>query len=34
MYILDGIFTLTFSDTGFKTVKFSVGGPDNLCDDL
>jgi hypothetical protein len=34
MYILDGIFTLTFSDTGFKTVKFRVGGADNICDDL
>jgi hypothetical protein len=34
MYILDGIFTLKFSDTGFKTVKFQVGGADNLCDDL
>jgi hypothetical protein len=34
LYILDGLFTLTFSDTGYKTVKFRVGGADNICDDL
>jgi hypothetical protein len=34
MYILNGIYTLKFSDTGYKTVKFRVGGADNLCDDL
>jgi hypothetical protein len=34
MYILDGIYTLTYSDTGFKTVKFRLGGADNICDDL
>jgi hypothetical protein len=34
LYLLNGIFKLTFSDTGFKTVDFHVGGADNLCDDL
>jgi hypothetical protein len=34
LYILDGIYTIKFSDTGFKTVKMSAGTADNLCDDL
>jgi hypothetical protein len=34
LYILDGVYTLDFSETGFKTVDFRVGGEDNLCDDL
>ena len=31
LYVVDGLFTLTISDTGFKTVKISTGTKDNLC---
>jgi hypothetical protein len=34
LYVVDGLFTLTISDTGFRTVTMSVGTKDNLCDDL
>ncbi len=34
MYLLDGLYTIKFSDTGFKTVKMSAGTADNICHDL
>jgi hypothetical protein len=34
LYILDGLYTIKFSETGFKTVKMSAGTADNICHDL
>jgi hypothetical protein len=35
LYILNGIYTLTISKDGYRTVKWKVdGGADNICEDL
>ncbi|MFY1634962.1 hypothetical protein ACN27F_17100 [Solwaraspora sp. WMMB335] len=34
MYVPNGIYTLDISKTGYRTVTFTVGGADNICDDL
>ncbi|MBT8225705.1 MAG: hypothetical protein KJO75_09440 [Dactylosporangium sp.] len=35
LYIVNGIYTLNFSKSGYRTVKWKVdGGADNICDDL
>jgi len=35
LYVPNGIYTLTISATGYRTVKWKVdGGLDNICDDL
>lgn len=34
MYVPNGIYTLRISKTGYRTVTFTVGGADNICDDL
>jgi hypothetical protein len=34
MYVTNGIYTLKISKTGYRTVTFTVGGADNICDDL
>lgn len=34
MYVPNGIYTLKISNTGYRTVTFTVGGADNICDDL
>ena len=34
LYVPNGIYTLKISKTGYRTVTFTVGGADNICDDL
>jgi len=35
LYVPNGIYTLTISETGYRTVTWKVdGGVDNVCDDL
>ncbi|MFY1631710.1 hypothetical protein ACN27F_00280 [Solwaraspora sp. WMMB335] len=34
MYIPNGIYTVRVSKTGYRTLTFTVGGADNICDDL
>jgi DNA-binding SARP family transcriptional activator len=34
LYVPNGIYTLRISKTGYRTVKFTVGGADPICDDL
>lgn len=34
LYVPNGIYTLRISKTGYRTVTFTVGGAENICDDL
>ena len=35
LYVPNGVYTLTISESGFRTVKWKIdGGADNICDDL
>jgi hypothetical protein len=34
LYIINGLYTLSFSDTGYKTLKMFTGTTDNICHDL
>ncbi|GAB3147656.1 hypothetical protein GCM10027290_31280 [Micromonospora sonneratiae] len=34
MYVPNGIYTLKISETGYRTLTFTVGGARNICDEL
>ena len=34
LYAIDGVYTIEFSPTGFKTITLTHGSVHNLCDDL